>query len=44
MVQGGITMSQQYEQMVNFMTRVLDEMNEIRRENKELREEINRSK
>src|SRR5512137_1743374 len=37
MVQGGIGISQQYEQMLNFMTKVLEEMQEIRRENAELK-------
>lgn len=32
MLQGGITMSQQYENMVNFMTKALDEMAETRKE------------
>jgi hypothetical protein len=37
MVQGGIGISQQYEQMLNFMTKVLEEMQEIRKENAELK-------
>jgi hypothetical protein len=37
MLQGGITISQQYEQMVNFMTKVLAEMGEMRKENAELK-------
>ena len=32
MVQGGITMQQQYQQMQNFMTRVLDEVQAVRKE------------
>jgi predicted transcriptional regulator len=40
MLQGGITISQQYEQMVNFMTRALDEMAEIRKENAELKAKL----
>lgn len=40
MVQGGITISQQYEQMVNFMTKVLDELQENRRENAELKKKM----
>jgi hypothetical protein len=37
MLQGGITMSQQYTQMVNFMTKVMDEMAELRKESLELK-------
>ena len=37
MVQGGITMNQQYEQMINFMTKALTEMSEMRKELAELR-------
>ena len=40
MMQGGITISQQYEQMVNFMTKALDEMAAIRKENAELKARI----
>jgi len=40
MMQGGITISQQYEQMVNFMTKALDEMAAIRRENAELKKRL----
>jgi hypothetical protein len=40
MLQGGITISKQYEQMVNFMTKALDEMADIRRENAELKKMI----
>jgi hypothetical protein len=40
MMQGGITISQQYEQMVNFMTKALDEMAAIRRENAELKAKL----
>ena len=37
MVQGGITMNQQYEQMINFMTKALNEMAAMRQEIRELR-------
>jgi len=37
MLQGGITISAQYEQMLNFMTKVLTEMAEMRKENAELK-------
>jgi predicted transcriptional regulator len=40
MLQGGITMSAQYEQMLNFMTKVLDEMSQIRKENAELKAKL----
>jgi DNA-binding transcriptional regulator GbsR (MarR family) len=40
LMQGGITISQQYEQMVNFMTKALDEMAAIRRENAELKKRL----
>jgi len=40
MLQGGITISQQYEQMLNFMTKVLDEMSQIRKENAELKAKL----
>lgn len=40
MLQGGITISQQYEQMLNFMTKVLDEMAMMRKENAELKQRL----
>jgi DNA-binding MarR family transcriptional regulator len=40
MLQGGITISAQYEQMVNFMTKALDEMAAIRAENAELKKRL----
>lgn len=40
MLQGGITISQQYEQMLNFMTKVLDEMAQMRKENAELKQKL----
>lgn len=40
MLQGGITISAQYEQMVNFMTKALDEMAAIRLENAELKNRL----
>jgi hypothetical protein len=40
MVQGGIGISQQYEQMLNFMTKVLAEMAEMRKENAELKAKL----
>jgi len=40
MLQGGITLSQQYEQMVHFMTSALDEMAAIRVENAELKKRL----
>jgi hypothetical protein len=40
MLQGGITISAQYEQMVNFMTKALDEMAAIRLENAELKKRL----
>jgi predicted transcriptional regulator len=42
MLQGGITISAQYEQMLNFMTKVLDEMSQIRKENAELKQRLER--
>lgn len=41
MLQGGITIQQQYNQMVNFMTKALDEMAAIRKENAELKTALN---
>ena len=40
MLQGGITISAQYEQMINFMTKALDEMAAIRLENAELKKRL----
>ena len=40
MMQGGITISQQYEQMLNFMTKVISEMAEMRKENAELKAKL----
>jgi hypothetical protein len=40
MLQGGITISQQYENMLNFMTKVLDEMQSLRQENAEFRKKL----
>jgi DNA-binding MarR family transcriptional regulator len=40
MMQGGITISAQYEQMLNFMTKVLSEMQEMRKENAELKAKL----
>ena len=40
MLQGGINMSQQYEQMLGFMTKVLNEMAAIREENRVLKEKM----
>jgi hypothetical protein len=40
MLQGGIGISTQYEQMLNFMTKVLDEMSQIRKENAELKAKL----
>jgi hypothetical protein len=39
MVQGGITMQQQYAQMQHFMTKVLDEMQAVRKELLEVKRE-----
>jgi hypothetical protein len=39
-LQGGISISTQYEQMLNFMTKVLTEMQEMRKENAELKERL----
>lgn len=41
MIQGGITMQQQYQQMQNFMTKVLDEVATLRQENAEFRKRLN---
>lgn len=40
MVQGGITMTQQYQQMQNFMTKVLDEIQSVRNENADLKKQM----
>jgi hypothetical protein len=40
MMQGGITISQQYEKMLNFMTHVMNEMAEMRKENAELKAKL----
>jgi predicted transcriptional regulator len=40
MLQGGITISQQYHQMVNFMTSVMEEMAALRKETAELKESV----
>lgn len=40
MIQGGITMQQQYEQMVNLLTKTLTEMSEMRKELMELRRKV----
>jgi len=40
MLQGGVGISTQYEQMLNFMTKVLDEMAQIRKENAELKQRL----
>jgi DNA-binding MarR family transcriptional regulator len=40
MVQGGITMQRQYQQMQNFMTKVLDEIQSVRMENAELKKQM----
>lgn len=40
MTQGGITMQQQYQQMQNFMVKVLDEIAEVRKENQELKKRL----
>lgn len=40
MVQGGITVQQQYQQMINFMTKALTEMTEMRKELVELRKKV----
>lgn len=42
MLQGGITMQQQYEQMINFMTKALNEMAAMRQEIRELRASNNK--
>ena len=39
-LQGGITISQQYEKMLNFMTHVMNEMAEMRKENAELKAKL----
>lgn len=41
MVNGGITQQQQYHQMINFMTKALDEMAAMRKELEELRKKVN---
>jgi hypothetical protein len=43
LLQGGITISTQYEQMLNFMTRVLGEMSEIRKENADLKASLKKT-
>lgn len=42
MIQGNVTIQQQYNQMVNYMTKALDEMAAIRKENAELKKELSR--